>query len=176
MVMDERMMKNEMLKDEMMKGDMKKDEMKMGEMKKGDMKKDEMKMGEMKKGMIKRGLLKRDAGVSTALGTVLLLVIVVIVAALACVAVFSAADAGNTYTPVVFFSASANEHALYHAGGEALSIDDIRIFSGSRDITAKTLIYGEPWSVWKTGGLLDAGEGNPASSLTIVYKNGDILY
>ncbi|MCQ2377402.1 MAG: type IV pilin [Methanocorpusculum sp.] len=161
MVMDERMMKNEMLKDEMMKG---------------DMKKDEMKMGEMKKGMIERGLLKRDAGVSTALGTVLLLVIVVIVAALACVAVFSAADAGNTHTPVVFFSASANEHALYHAGGEALSIDDIRIFSGSRDITAKTLIYGEPWSVWKTGDLLDAGEGNPASSLTIVYKNGDILY
>ena len=161
MVMDERMMKNEMLKDEM---------------KKGDMKKDERRRGDLKKGMMERHLLIRDAGVSTALGTVLLLVIVVIVAALACVAVFSAADAGNTYTPVVFFSASANEHALYHAGGEALSIDDIRIFSGSRDITAKTLIYGEPWSVWKTGGLLDAGEGNPASSLTIVYKNGDILY
>ena len=161
MVMDERMMKNEMLNDEM---------------KKGDMKKDERRRGDLKKGMMERHLLIRDAGVSTALGTVLLLVIVVIVAALACVAVFSAADAGNTYTPVVFFSASANEHALYHAGGEALSIDDIRIFSGSRDITAKTLIYGEPWSVWKTGGLLDAGEGNPASSLTIVYKNGDILY
>ena len=161
MVMDERMMKNEMLKDEM---------------KKGDMKKDERRRGDLKEGMMERHLLIRDAGVSTALGTVLLLVIVVIVAALACVAVFSAADAGNTYTPVVFFSASANEHALYHAGGEALSIDDIRIFSGSRDITAKTLIYGETWSVWKTGGLLDAGEGNPASSLTIVYKNGDILY
>ncbi len=138
--------------------------------------KSNLKKGEMKNGVIERDLLKRDAGVSTALGTVLLLVIVVIVAALACVAVFSAADAGNTYTPVVFFSASANEHALYHAGGEALSIDDIRIFSGSRDITAKTLIRGEPWSIWKTGDLLDAGDGNPASSLTIVYKNGDILY
>lgn len=133
--------------------------------------------GEMKKRMmIERDLLKRDAAVSTALGTVLLLVIVVIVAGLTCAAVFSAADAGNTYTPVVFFSASANGHALYHAGGEALSIEDIRIFSGSRDITAKTLISGEPWSVWKTGDLLDAGEGNPVSSLTIVYKNGDILY
>ncbi|HJJ59946.1 MAG TPA: type IV pilin, partial [Methanocorpusculum sp.] len=123
MVKDEWMMKNEMLNDEM---------------KKGDMKKDERRRGDLKKGMMERHLLIRDAGVSTALGTVLLLVIVVIVAALACVAVFSAADAGNTYTPVVFFSASANEHALYHAGGEALSIDDIRIFSGSRDITAKT--------------------------------------
>lgn len=135
-----------------------------------------MKQDNMKYGRTEGGMITGDAGVSTVAGTALLLVIVVIVAGLTCAAVFSAADAGNTYTPVVFFSASADENALYHAGGEALSIEDIRIFSGHHDITAETRICGEPWSIWKTGDLLDAGEGNPVSSLTIVYKNGDILF
>lgn len=119
--------------------------------------------------------MKQDSAVSTVVGTVLLLVIVVIVAALCAVTVFSATESGNSETPVVFFLASANECALYHAGGDVLLQDDITIYSGEKDITSVTRIDGQRWSVWKTGDLLTFGK-YPRESVTIVYKNGEILY
>ena len=120
--------------------------------------------------------MKQDEGVSSVVGTVLLLVIVVIAAGLGTAAVISSIDSGSSYKPVVFFEESANENALYHAGGEALLRDDIRIFSGSIDITGKTRIDGKEWDIWKTGDLLTLGDNHPASSITILYKNRDILY
>ena len=119
--------------------------------------------------------MKEDSAVSTAAGTVLLLLIVLLVAGLCTAAVFSATDGGMAETPVVFFSASADEYALYHAGGKALFFDDIRIYSGGKDITSKTRIDNERWTVWKTGDLLSF-EGCLRDSVTIVYKNGEILY
>ncbi|HJJ39038.1 MAG TPA: type IV pilin [Methanocorpusculum sp.] len=119
--------------------------------------------------------MKQDSAVSTVVGTVLLLLIVVLVAGLCAAAVFSSIDSGSSDTPVVFFSASADEYALYHAGGCALSHEDIRIYSGDKDITDKTRIDGNRWTVWKTGDLLTFGK-YPRRSVTIVYKNGEILY
>lgn len=119
--------------------------------------------------------MKQDSAVSTVVGTVLLLVIVVLVAALCAVTVFSVIDVSNSETPVVFFSASADECALYHAGGDVLLRDDITIYSGEKDITSVTRIDGERWSIWKTGDLLSFGK-YPHGSVTIVYKNGEILY
>ena len=119
--------------------------------------------------------MKQDSAVSTVVGTVLLLVIVLLVAALCALTVFSATDVSNSETPVVFFSASADECALYHAGGDVLFRDDITIYSGEKDITSVTRIDEQRWSVWKTGDLLTFGK-YPRESVTIVYKNGEILY
>ena len=120
--------------------------------------------------------MKKDSAVSTVVGTVLLLVIVVLVAALCAVTVFSAIDVSNSETPVVFFSISADECALYHAGGDVLFRDDITIYSGEKDITSVTRIDGQRWwTVWKTGDLLTFDK-YLRESVTIVYKNGEILY
>ena len=117
----------------------------------------------------------KDSAVSTVVGTALLLLIVVLVAGLCAAAVFSATDMNATETPVVFFSASADEHALYHAGGDVLPYDDITIYSGDVEITSQTRINGERWKVWKTGDLLSFRR-YLRESVTIVYKNGEILY
>lgn len=119
--------------------------------------------------------MKKESAVSTPAGTALLLVIVVLVAGLCAISVFSAADSGMSETPVVFFSASADEHALYHAGGDKLFYDDISVYSENLDITSLTRIDGRCWTVWKTGDLLSFGE-YLRDSVTIVYKNGEILY
>lgn len=101
--------------------------------------------------------MKKESAVSTPAGTALLLVIVVLVAGLCAISVFSAADSGMSETPVVFFSASADEHALYHAGGDKLFYDDISVYSENLDITSLTRIDGRCWTVWKTGDLLSFG-------------------
>ena len=119
--------------------------------------------------------MKQDSAVSTVVGTVLLLLIVVLIAGLCAAAVFSSTDTGFSDTPVVFFSPSADEYALYHAGGKALFYDDIQIYAGDKEIRDRTRIDEKRWSVWKTGELLSFGKYQ-RESVTIVYKNGEILY
>ncbi|HJJ72029.1 MAG TPA: type IV pilin N-terminal domain-containing protein, partial [Methanocorpusculum sp.] len=93
----------------------------------------------------------KDSAVSTVLSTILLFGIVVLAAGT--FAVFAAGDITNKAEsiPYVMFQESESEDYLYHAGGDSLLKDEIRIYAKSSDITDKTTIDKKSWDIWQTG-------------------------
>ena len=81
--------------------------------------------------------------------------------------------------PYVMFQESVSEDYLYHAGGDSLLKDEIRIYAKSSDITDKTTIDKKSWDIWQTGDALYLGTYK-VSDITIVGRtslgNEVILY
>ena len=121
----------------------------------------------------------KDSAVSTVLSTILLFGIVVLAAGT--FAVFAAGDITNKAEPMpyVMFQESASKDYLYHAGGDSLLKDEIRIYAKSSDITDKTTIDKKSWDIWQTGDALHLGTYK-VSDITIVGRtslgNEVILY
>ena len=121
----------------------------------------------------------KDSAVSTVLSTILLFGIVVLAAGT--FAVFVAGDITNKAEsiPYVMFQESASKDYLYHAGGDSLLKDEIRIYAKSSDITDKTTIDKKSWDIWQTGDALHLGTYK-VSDITIVGRtslgNEVILY
>lgn len=121
----------------------------------------------------------KDSAVSTVLSTILLFGIVVLAAGT--FAVFAAGDITNKAEsmPYVMLQESASKDYLYHAGGDSLLKDEIRIYAKSSDITDKTTIDKKSWDIWQTGDALYLGTYK-VSDITIVGRtslgNEVILY
>ena len=114
--------------------------------------------------------MKQDAAVSEVIGTILLFALVV--TAVGIFALFAAdiITESAERIPSVSIQASASGKHLYHAGGDALPKSEIRIFYRSTDITEKTTINGNSWSVWKTGDYLYLSVLYPVDTITVVGR------
>ena len=111
----------------------------------------------------------KDDGVSEVIGTILLFAIVILAAGIVSISLTAEiANAGESF-PTVSFRESASPNYLYHAGGDALSKSEIRIFAGSKDITEKTTINGASWEIWKTGEALFLGK-HRTEEITIIGR------
>lgn len=121
----------------------------------------------------------KDDAVSNVLATILLFGVVVLAAGT--FALFAAEEITKKAesSPYVMFQESASPNYLYHAGGDSLLKDEIRIYAKSTDITDKTTIGGKSWEIWQTGDALFLGKYR-ASEITIVSRtslgNEIILY
>jgi len=101
--------------------------------------------------------VKQDFGISEVLGTLLLFAIAVLVSGLISIAAVDAVFNQAETAPIVSFAESASPNYLYHAGGDTLSVREIRIYAGGRDITKQTRINDASWEFWKTGDALHLG-------------------
>ncbi len=125
-------------------------------------------------------MVMQDDAVSEVMGTLLLFVLVS--GAVGVLTLFAACfvlDTADT-APTVSFRESASPNYLYHAGGDTLLQSEIRIYSKSTDITDKTRINGEKWTVWKTGDALYLTAYYKVTTITIVGRTSSgrevILY